>query len=510
MKRRNFLKSSLAIAAIGSQIPNMIFGNSKRSRFHWSSITSDKIVVLVKLNGGNDGLNTIVPIQEPQYYNKRPTLALSENETIYLTDTVAMHSSMEPLLPFYEEQKMGIVQGVGYPNGNLSHFRSSDIWDTGSSGDEFLSTGWLGRLLELEYDNFPDNSPEYPLSIQYNSANLLEFKTSESNTALYLYDPDAMYSIITGNYVSNQGNETFDSYGGHELEFLREMDFMSFGYSEIINQASQNAPNTIMQYPDTNLGQQFELTARLISGGLATPFYRLYQHGYDTHINQKSRHDQLLGELSTSLAVFLSEMEALELLDRVIVVTTSEFGRRVNENGALGTDHGTSAPTLIFGSKINPGIIGSNPDLEQLDNNGNLQIQFDYRQIYSTLITDWIGLPESTIQNIFGNNFSSIPFIDQALSASDNTILDGFTLQKAYPNPFNAKTTLSYTLPREKNVTIRLLDCRGKAIKTYKLSNQKSGKNIFKINGVDLASGTYFAQVQTGNSILTEKITVLK
>ncbi len=510
MKRRDFLKSSLAITAVGAHIPNMLFGIPKRRSFRWSSIDSDRIVVLVKLNGGNDGLNTIVPFQETQYYQQRPTLALTADETPQLTDTAAMHPAMTPLLPFYEEQKMSIIQGVGYPNGNLSHFRSSDVWDTGSNEDEYLSTGWLGRLLELEYPGFPDNSPEYPLSIQYNSANLLEFKTSESNTVLYLYDPDTMYAVITGNYVADQDNETPDTYGGDELEFLREMDFMSFGYSEVINQTVQNAPNTVLQYPETNIGQQFALTARLIAGGLATPFYRLYQHGYDTHIEQQSRHTQLLDELSSSLAVFLSEMEALGLLDRILVVTTSEFGRRVNENGANGTDHGTSAPTLIFGSQVNAGIFGNDPDFDQLDGNGNLQMQFDYRQIYSTLITHCFGLAESTAQNVFGDYFAPIPFIDQALSTGSQISPDGFALHPAYPNPFNPTTTLSYTLPIKEYVIIRLLDPRGRTLKTHRLGRQNPGRNTFRIDGRNLASGAYFAQVESGGTALSQKITLLK
>lgn len=510
MKRRDFLKSTLAISALGAQIPNMLTRLPSRNRFRWSSIDSDRIVVLVKLNGGNDGINTIIPFQDTKYYQNRPTISLSTNEVIQLSDTAAMHYAMAPLLPFFEAQKMSVIQGVGYPNGNLSHFRSSDIMDTGSNEDEFLSTGWLGRLLELEYPDFPENSPEYPLCIQYNSANLLEFKTTESNTGLYLYDPDTMYNLITGNYINDQDDQTPNSYGGDELEFLRELDFMSLGYSEVINNAAQNSSNSILQYPNTNLGQQFALTAKLISGGLPTPFYRLYQHGYDTHIEQQSRHSQLLDDLSNSLATFLSEMDALGLLDRILIVTTSEFGRRVNQNGSEGTDHGTSTPTLVFGSQLNSNFFGNSPNFDQLDQNGNLQIQFDYRQVYSTLITNWFGLPESVVQNIFGNYFESIPFINQSLSNSSPIIAKGFELHPAYPNPFNPTTTLSYSLPKKDYVVIRLIDLRGKTTKTYRLGKQNPGKNIFKIDGSSLASGTYWVHIESSGKTLSQKITLLK
>ena len=341
------------------------------------------------MNGGNDGLNTVIPFQNESYYQQRPSLAIANGQSLSITDTLALHPALGSWQSLFNEQKIAIIQGVGYAGGNLSHFRSSDIWDTGSDENDELSTGWLGRLLELEYPGFPDNAPDHPLAIQFNSANLLEFKTSESNTALYLYDPDTMYSLITGNYVDDQNEEIPDTYGGEELAFLREMDYMSFNYSQVVNEAAQNAPNTIMNYPNTNIGQQFKVAARLITGGLATPFYRFYQHGYDTHVEQLYRHEQLLSELADALNVFFNEMDALGLLDRILIVTTSEFGRRVYENASEGTDHGTSAPVFIFGSDINGGIFGDDPSLENLDENGNLLVQFYYRQI-NLLLTRYL------------------------------------------------------------------------------------------------------------------------
>ena len=517
MKRRNFLKSSLAITALGATKPNSLFGTPKRFLFKQSNIETDRIVVFIKLNGGNDGLNTIIPYQDPMYYQLRPQLAIPADQSIQLTNTLALHPALESLLPFYENSKMSIIQGVGYPNGNLSHFRSSDIWDTGSSEDEELITGWIGRLLELEYPGFPENSPEYPLGIQFNSANLIEFKTAESNTALYLYDPDTMYAIITGNYVNEQDEEIPDTYGGDELGFLREMDYMSYAYSQIINEAANNAPNTVLNYPDSIIGQQFEITARLIAGGLETPFYRLNQNGYDTHIDQVGSspsytgiHNTLLSDLSNSLSVFLSEMDALGLLEKVLVITTSEFGRRAIENASLGTDHGTSAPILAFGAGINGGIFGNNPQLNQLDNNGNLNLQFDYRQIYSTIITDWLGLNQEIATNVFGQEFEAIPFVQTPLSVKNPPLPAKFKMHPAFPNPFNPTTTLSYTLPKNGNVTIRLLDLRGRVLKTHRMGKQNAGKHLFKLDGRDLSSGSYMAQVEGAGSVLNQKITLLK
>ena len=246
MKRRDFIKSSVALTALGTSIPSSLVGSKNQFSFQNSAIDSDRIVLFIKMNGGNDGLNTVIPFQNASYYQQRPTLAIPNSQSLPITDTLAFHPVLGSWQSLFNEQKMAIIQGVGYAGGNLSHFRSSDIWDTGSDENDELSTGWLGRLLELEYPGFPDNAPAPPLAIQFNSANLLEFKTSESNTALYLYDPDTMYSLITGNYVDDQNEEIPDTYGGEELAFLREMDYMSFNYSQVVNEAAQNAPNTIM------------------------------------------------------------------------------------------------------------------------------------------------------------------------------------------------------------------------------------------------------------------------
>ena len=510
MKRRDFIKSSLALYALGSYLPTALLGSKNRFSYRNSNIDSDRIVILIKMNGGNDGLNTLIPFQSSSYYQERPAIAIPIEQSLPITDTLALHPALENWQRFFEQQRLAIIQGVGYDNGNLSHFRSSDIWDTGSNEDIELSTGWLGRLLELEFPGFPDNAPEHPLAIQYNSANLLEFKTETSNTGLYLYDPNTMYSIISGNYIDNLNSNIPETYGGDELAFIRELDHMSFNYSQIISEAAQNAPNTIMNYPNTNIGQQFKITAQLIAGGLSTPFYRLYQNGYDTHVEQLYSHELLLSDLSDAINVFFNEMDALELLDRIIIVTTSEFGRRVYENASEGTDHGTSAPVFIFGSGLNGGVFGDDPDLTTLDNNGNLHVQYDYRQIYTTIMKNWLGLNANTIDQVFNDNFQTIPFLDETLYSQPKTGPNGFRLDGVYPNPFNSSSMISYTLPKDQSVTIRLFDMTGRVLKVTKLGKQKAGSHLFKLSGKGLPSGSYIAQVEIKGSSLTQKISLIK
>ena len=515
MKRRDFIKSTFALSAIGSCLPTYLLGSNGRFNFRNSNIISDKIVIFVKMNGGNDGLNTLIPHQNVSYYDLRPSIAISGGELHPITDTLGFHPALNNWQELFNAQKMAIIQGVGYQNGNLSHFRSSDIWDTGSNEDIELKTGWLGRLLETEYPDFPNNSPEHPLAIQYNSANLLEFKTTDSNTGLYIYDPDIMESIITGNYIDNINQNIPDTYGGNELAFIKELDYMAFNYCQILSDSAQNAPNTIFSYPTTNIGDQFKITSKLITGGLSTPFYRLYQNGYDTHIDQLSRHEQLLSELSSALNVFINEMETLGLLDRILIITTSEFGRRVYENGSGGTDHGTSAPLFIFGSKINSGIYGVDPDFNQLDENDNPLVQFDYRQIYTSIITDWFGLNQSVANQIFSENFNRISFVNTNMSSGNYIRPRRVEIQDPYPNPFNNSITLNYKLSKDSNVEIVIYDIRGNLVKNLFSGEQISGFKSIKWNAIDntgkkVSAGEYLAQIKIGDFTQTKKMIFVK
>lgn len=508
MKRRDFIKSAFALSAFGTQIPVMALGRKNRAgrRVQWET---DRIVILIKLNGGNDGLNTVIPIQDNIYYNNRPTLAIPQNQALTIDDENAFHPSLSAFQALYQSGNMSLIHGIGYPQGNLSHFRSSDIWVTGSDANEYLQTGWIGRLLEQEYPDFPSNAPDHPLAIQFNSANLLEFKTSESNTGMMVFDPETMYYLINGQYVAGENDPAPDTYGGEELDFVREVDLLSFEYAEIINETAEQGSNSV-EYPNSNLGYQLALTAQMISGGLETPIYRIYQHGYDTHADQGNYHAQLLMDLNNSILAFMEDLANQGLMDKVMIVTTSEFGRRYFENGSFGTDHGTSAPCMVFGNNVVPEMFGEQPSLTNLDQFENLHIQYDFRQLYSSIITDWFGLDQSIATTVFNQGFETIPFVQTPLSVKNPPLPAKFKMHSAYPNPFNPTTTLSYSLPSNESVTIRLLNLRGRVLKTHRLGVQKAGKHLFKLDGRSLSSGTYIAQMESAGSVLNQKITLLK
>ena len=508
MKRRDFIKSAFVLSAFGTQIPVMALG--RKNQFgrivQWDT---DRIIILIKLNGGNDGLNTIIPTQDDIYYNARPSLAISPNEALAINEQNGFHPNLSAFHSLYQSGNMSLIHGIGYPDPNLSHFRSSDIWVTASDADEYLQTGWIGRLLEQEYPDFPSNAPDHPLAIQFNSANLLEFKTSESNMGMMVFDPETMYNLINGNYVAGEDDPAPDTYGGTELDFIREVDLLSFEYAEVINETAGQGSNSV-EYPGTNLGYQMALTAQMISGGLETPIYRIYQSGYDTHATQGNDHANLLMDLNNAVLAFMEDLSNQGLMDRVLVVTTSEFGRRYFENGSAGTDHGTSAPCMVFGNSVVPDMFGEQPSLSNLDQHNNLLIQHDFRQLYSSIITDWFGLDQEIATNVFGQEFETIPFVQSPLSVKNPPVPGKFKMHAAYPNPFNPTTMVSFTLPAMSNVSVMLFNLKGRELQTHHLGRKKPGKHFYKLDGRNLASGNYIVQVEAAGSVLNQKVTLLK
>ena len=511
MKRRDFIKASMVMSILGAKLPLMALGKSHQNiRRKTGTWESDRILVLIKMNGGNDGLNSVIPVFDSLYHQARPTLAFNENQALMVTEDSGFHPQMASLFPIFQNGEMGIIHGVGYPQSNLSHFRSSDIWVTGSPSNEIWTSGWLGRLFQNEYPNFPDGAPDHPVAIQFGSANLLEFQSTQTNFATMLFDPEVMYAIINENYVPGSNDPPPATYGGDELNFVRELDLTTLEYSEEIYAAGQDG-NLTVEYPNNNLGEQLAVTAKLISGGLMTPIYRLHIGGFDTHAGQSNDHSQRLNQTSNAISAFLQDLKNQGLDDRVMVMTTSEFGRRVGENGSNGTDHGTSGPVFTFGTTTIGDVYGSQPSLSNLDNNNNLLVEHDFRQVYSTLIEDWFGMDSSISQSVFQDTFDPIPFVANPLSVNGSpTVPDSFTLFPAFPNPFNPATNIRFELPSEARATIRVFDLKGREVQTHNLGKLNSGQHDFRLDCRDLSSGVYHIQVEAAGSVQSQRVTLAK
>jgi uncharacterized protein (DUF1501 family) len=470
MKRRQFLRNSLAVGLGSMLIPRWLHPLLARSD-HLRDRGQNRILVVLNLGGGNDGLNTVIPFEDDEYYNLRPTIAIPQNELLTITETLGLHPAMAPLMDLWNDENMAIVQNVGYDQQDLSHFRSTDIWRSASDIDQVISTGWVARYLETLYADYVENPPEEPMALQQGSTDGLLLTGNEGVPGVIVDDPSIFYNLVNETYESEYNNDPPETSGGDELSYVRQIDNNSFAYAGVI-QAAAEAGNNTVEYPNNSVGTQFSIIAKLLSGGLYTPIFLTHHYGFDTHNNQLNDHNNLLTVMSNSIGAFFQDLENLGLKDRVVLLTTSEFGRRPFENGSDGTDHGAAAPQFLFGSKVKGGIYGSNPSLTEFDNNANLLHEFDFRQLYATLMTQWFELGQEEIENILFHSFETFPIIDNRFSqvsypSNKEAVLgipQDYDLSKAYPNPFNPNTRFHYAVKERGFVDIIIYDLTGRKI----------------------------------------------
>ncbi|MFQ6610303.1 MAG: DUF1501 domain-containing protein, partial [Fidelibacterota bacterium] len=321
---------------------------------------------------------------------------------------------------------------------------STDIWRSASDSDVLVQTGWIGRYLELIHPDQYDNPPPMPLALQQASASSLLLTGDNGITGLIVDNPQLFFQIVSGTYDDLTDPTLPDTAGGSELGFVRQIDSLSFNYAQVIEETSQAGVNTVT-YPNTNTGQQLEIIARLISGGLDTPFFLTHQNGFDTHAGQVIQHQNLLAEFAQAFSAFYEDLDNQELSNRVLTLTTSEFGRRPFENGSDGTDHGAGNIQFLLGPGANGGIAGTIPDLETFDNDGNMLHEFDFRQLYATVLGTWLGADTAVIDQVLFQHFEPLNVVtstelpgdvndDQQVNILDIITVVGFILGTQQPS----------------------------------------------------------------------------
>lgn len=364
------------------------------------------ILVLVQLAGGNDGLNTVVPFADANYRRLRPTLALGKEELIKLNDSAALHRSCAPLHALLGEGKLGIVQNVGYPNPNRSHFRSTEIWETASESEQFLATGWLGRFFDHSCGGLPKGTPcgvnisnDVPqtfLSAQAHptfslAPNVRAGRAGRENVAL-------LEHLLQS---TPAGNADHDANAGYLRHTMMDALVTEKRFQKVLS--SYRSP----EYPENLFAQSLRNTAALIASGNGTRVYYVSLGGFDTHVNQPNQHANLLKTLSEGLAAFQRDLESKQLDGQVLTMTFSEFGRRPSENESRGTDHGTAAPLFVMGSRVKAGLHGKAPDLA-VGRNQDLAYSTDFRAVYSTVLDQWL---ECDANQILGRKFAPLAFL---------------------------------------------------------------------------------------------------
>jgi uncharacterized protein (DUF1501 family) len=397
LSRRNFLKAAGATAL---SIP--FLGHSNNI---FALTSGQKIFVLIELNGGNDGLNTVVPFKDAAYYSARPTMAVAADKVLPISDTLGFHPEMTTLMDFWNSGKIAIVQGVGYPDPDLSHFRSTDIW-RGANTAPVIDTGWIGRYLQTAFPSEIQNQT-FPLSVEVQNSNTLLTSTGESYLGLATTNPTSLYNNIKETVVLPK-NTAPTGLTASEFDFVFGAKEQAKNLAKIVNDIN-NAQKNSITYPTTGLGSQLSMVARLISGGLQTNVYNLALGGFDTHSNQLTTQLTLLKTLAEASSTFLKDIETLGHSDKVVVLIASEFGRRVKENGS-GTDHGTAQPVFVMGN-INPGLYGTMPSLTDLDSSGNMKFTTDFRGLYATVLTKCFGVSQTVSDQILLGSFAPIGFL---------------------------------------------------------------------------------------------------
>ncbi len=512
--RRDFV-TTMGLTAGGTVamggIPITTYGRSPLLRA-LGAVETDRILVLIQLNGGNDGLNTIVPVENSLYYNARPGLAIAKNDAVPLTSELGMHPSLQALETFFGDGNMAIVQGVGYPAPDLSHFRSTDIWVSASDADVVLNTGWTGRYLDLEFPDFSEQPPDHPLAVQIGGLSSMMFQGPSANMGMSLASIQLFSQIAESGLIYDTASVPQTSYGS-EMAFVRSVANDSFQYAEAVQTAAASGPNNI-EYPTGNpLASNLAVIAQLIKGGLGSRIYVASLGSFDTHANQAGQHSTLLRYIADSVTAFYADLEVSGLGDRVMVMTFSEFGRRVEQNGSAGTDHGTAAPLFVFGRGVTGGLYGSSPDLADLDTVGNLKFGVDFRSIYATALVDWFGLGESNAEVVLNGSFERIGFVADPATPTSNEpepVPEAFSLLQNYPNPFNPTTTINYTIRSASDVRLTVFDVSGRLVQKLVDHRQAPGSYTIPFDAGNLPSGTYIYRIETGSGAAARKMTIVR
>ena len=517
MKRRTFLKNTIPAAAIFPAVVNgysvkAFTGNSPLLQALMNpAIDTDHVLVIVQLHGGNDGLNTVIPISTYSAYNNaRTNIAIAENQVLALNGyaQTGLHPAMTGMQTLYNEDKLNIVQSVGYPSPNFSHFRATDIWMSGSDSDEVVNTGWAGRYLNTEYPNYPADYPNStmtdPLAIQIGSVTSLALQGPGMNMGMSITDPTSFYNLIN-NVLDPAPNTPM----GYELTYVRTIARQTNQYAIRIQGAADLVTQQAAYPADNSLADQLKIVARLVKGGLKTRIYMVSYGGFDTHASQTDAgdtsmgaHADLLKNVSDAIKAFADDCQFLGVQDRVLGMTFSEFGRRIKSNSSMGTDHGAAAPMFLFGNQVIPGITGNNPSIPGgASVNDNIPMQYDFRSIYASILEKWFCVPPATLQTILFRNFQSLNIINDASctgGTEDPNETAGEQLIINYPNPFTESTTIRYKT-KGNHTLIQIIDMLGRVIKTLVDRDiRPGGEFTVTFDSGSLPSGVYYARLQNG------------
>lgn len=525
MKRRDFLKytgSGIVVPSVAGAVGAKSFGMSKLTQALQMVTDTDHVLVLIYLSGGNDGLNTVVPLNfMSQLNDHRPHVVLPEDSLLKLDGSdVGLHPALQGFKDLYDEDRLQVIQSVGYPEQDFSHFRSTDIWMSGSDSDEVISSGWTGRYLNYEYANYPIDYPNEtmpdPLAIEVGWNNSMIFQGPSANMGMVINNPEDFYELL-----DNTPPPAPNTKAGERLEYVRLIARQSQQYGEVVKAAAENVTQQV-DYPEDNyLAQRLKIVSRLIAGGLKTRLYMVELGGFDTHDNQVEQNDHTQGEhayllkmLNDGVAAFMADCDFLGTSERVMGMTFSEFGRRVISNASNGTDHGAAAPMFLFGNHANSTVTGANPTIPDEANwQTNIEMQHDFRSIYASVFEQWLCVPQEDLSDILFKDFDPIQVTNGENPCTpswvhEENIKAGSSYIDAYPNPIVSQTTIKFKSIAGP-VRIEAYDLQGKLVDTILSGNFPEGEHqVLWVPKVP--AGNYFLRLSNQKFSQSRKILIVQ
>jgi uncharacterized protein (DUF1501 family) len=432
--RRVFLQRGLTMLAVGATVPTFldetvlaITRAADGALVQRPSGKDGKILVVVQMSGGNDGLNTVIPFGDDAYHRARPGLRHDEKSVLKIDNYLGLHPNLTAFKELYDNGRMAVVQGVGYPNPNRSHFRSMDIWQSGAPDKDVVTSGWIGRYFDNTCSgedphvgvSIGETMPlamkgERVLPLSFDRPETYRYNGRDKDHYLQLneVDADAKAAMQQGGPTTPKPAAPSRGAGKMAITPASQLDFLhrtamdaQLSSDDILRMTVGHAPSSA--YPGGAFGNGLRTIAAMIAGGLPTRVYYVSLSGFDTHANERGRHDALMNQFSAGVGAFWKDLKQQGNDDRVLMMTFSEFGRRVEQNASGGTDHGVAAPMFLIGPKLRPGIVGRHPSLTDLDS-GDLKWGIDFRSVYATILQKWLQTPSRAI---LGGQFPSLPVL---------------------------------------------------------------------------------------------------
>ncbi len=572
MKRRSFLKTLPLAASVPftlAGIPMKVMGENFLTKLiRTADLNNDKVLIILQLHGGNDGMNTLIPVEQYDlYYSRRANIAIPAKNslrkyipldtTLASEQQVGLHPDMQAIKGLYDTGRAAFIQGVSYDKNNGSHFRGRDIQFMGGGADDYFDSGWVGRYLNKVYSpaKYPANFPleegnEFgmekmldPLGIEMgNDTSLIFHQTGNIPTSISLPSNLEAFSDLVNELPGFQEGQPdprgfppdvlVDSPYYKEMNWILDLEQKTDDYAQRLFEVWERGGESSVTYPKTYpfnapggsknnpLSDQFELVARLLAGDCKTKVFMVRIGGFDTHAEQTTNYDPTMGahaallyHISATMKAFQDDLKSRGLEDRVLTVTTSEFGRRINSNASYGTDHGTGGPIMIFGKGVKAGVSGRAPDLTDTSVN-NVEKQFDYREVYANLLHNWMGVTEADVNEIFFGDYLNgnlDPLATQLITGTDNEFVEKrYKLEQNYPNPAKDATTIGFRINDTLQVIMDLMDSRGSKIRNIVNTIFEPGYHTVPVQLSGLQPGMYLYKMKAGDFKDIKKMMVTK